>query len=78
MPKIIANLAKKAQLFKPVGCQTSEWKYLPVGPTRKTINRMPKSNPGIAYAAIMIPEVQTSNADPSLTALRIPRGIDTK
>ena len=39
---------------------------------------MAKRNAGIAYAAMMMPEVHPSNRVPSRTAFRMPRGIEMR
>ena len=59
---------------KPLVGKTS--KKLP--PPNKTINPIPKTNPGMEYPIRMNRLVVISNLDPCVIAFFIPRGIQTE
>ena len=47
-------------------------------PENRMINRIANRNPGIAKPTMMTAEVQVSKREPSLTALRMPSGIEIR
>src|SRR5271154_3977102 len=47
-------------------------------PANRMIRRIANRNPGIAKPTIITAEVQVSNFEPSITALRIPSGIEIR
>ncbi len=47
-------------------------------PANRMISRIANRNPGIAKPTMITAEVQVSNFEPSLTALRMPSGIEIR
>src|SRR3977135_179326 len=47
-------------------------------PANRMIRRIANKNPGIAKPTMITAEVQVSNFDPSITALRMPSGIEIR